>query len=169
MSRALDPAAWHDLFTAAAAASAALLGLLFVAVTLRLREVEGNPVIRLRARVNLQALAALLTVSLAGLIPGQGPVWLGVELILIVLGYFTLILRGSLRTSHEINGLPAAVRFRLTVQNALLLFQVAAGVSLIVGAGPGLYIEAPFLLFVIPVVVTFNAWNILFAPELRRS
>ena len=169
MSPAQNAAAWHDLFTAAAAASAALLGLLFVAVTLRLNNIEGNPLLRLRARVNLQALAALLTVSLAGLIPGQGAVWLGVELVGIALGYITLILRGSLRTSHEVNGLPRAVRVRLMLQNALLLFQVAAGVSLIVGAGPGLYLEAPLLLFAIPVVVTFNSWNILFAPELRRS
>lgn len=154
---------------AAAAASAALLGLLFVAVTLRLGEIEANPLLRLRARVNLQALAALLTVSLAGLIPDQGAVWLGTELIVIVVGYFSLILRGSLRTSRELSGLPAAVRLRLTLQNALLLFQVAAGLSLIAGGGPGLYLEAPLLLLAIPVVVTFNSWNILFAPELRRS
>jgi hypothetical protein len=168
VNAALDPAAWHDMFTAAAAASAGLLGLLFVAMSMHLVEIERSPTLRLRGRVNLQALAAILSVSLAGLIPGQGREWLGIELIAIVLVYFMLIVVGARRTSREVNGLPADVRFRLTLQNALLLFQVASGVSLILGSGPGLYLEAPLLLFAIPVVITFNSWNIVFAPELRR-
>ncbi len=52
----LDPAAWHDLFGAVATASAALLGLFIVAISLHLR-VEEHAIVHNQARVALLILA----------------------------------------------------------------------------------------------------------------
>jgi len=167
MHDGLQPAAWHELFVATATAAAALLGLIFVAISLHMREIETRPTLRLRARLNLQALGSVLTASLAALLPGQGPRWLGVELLAISFAYLGLVAVGCLRTAREIQGLPADVRFRVLLQNSVLILQVAASVSLMTGRGPGLYLEAPMVLLALPVTI-FNAWNIVFARELRE-
>jgi hypothetical protein len=163
----LRPEVWHELFFAAATAAAALLGLIFVAISLHMREIEDKPTLRFRARINLQALGAILTVSLLAMLPGQGAFWLGAELLAIAVAYVVLVAVGVLRTSREVHGLPADVRFRTVLQNSMLILQFAAGASLIIGRGPGLYLEAPVVLLSLPVTI-FNAWNILFAPELRE-
>jgi hypothetical protein len=165
MHHGLQLAAWHELFVATATAAAALLGLIFVAISFHMREIETRPTLRLRARLNLQALGAVLTVSLAALLPGQGPRWLGAELLAIAFAYFGLVVAGWRRTAREIHGLPADVRFRVLLQNSVLILQIAAGVSLMIGRGPGLYLEAPMVLLALPVTI-FNAWNIVFAREL---
>ena len=169
MTAGLQPEAWHDLFVATAGAAAALLGLIFVAVSLHLREVEREPAIRQRVRVNLQALAAILVISLCGLLPGQGNLWLGIELALVVVVYSALIAIGTWRASRDAGGLPADSLRRLLVQNVTLVpLQLFAAASLLAGWGPGLYLEAPVLLIGLPITL-FNCWNVIFAPELRRT
>ncbi len=129
---------------------------------------ESNPILRNRARINLQALAAVLVSGLAVLIPDQGDVWLGVELIAVMVVYFVVAGIGIWTARRAAGGLPTTVWVRLGLQNSLGLFAIAAGISLITGRGPGLFLEAPLMLIVLPVT-TFNAWNVLYAPELRRQ
>jgi hypothetical protein len=50
MDAAYDPAAWHDFGVALVSASAALLGLVFVVVSIHLRAVADDPVLRRRPR-----------------------------------------------------------------------------------------------------------------------
>jgi hypothetical protein len=49
MDAAYDPAAWRDFGVALVSASAALLGLIFVVVSIHLRAVVDDPVLRRRA------------------------------------------------------------------------------------------------------------------------
>jgi MFS-type transporter involved in bile tolerance (Atg22 family) len=83
MDAAYDPAAWHDFGVALVSASAALLGLVFVVVSLHLGAVVDNPVLRRRAEIMLGLLATTLAASAALLIPGQSREALGIELMLI--------------------------------------------------------------------------------------
>jgi hypothetical protein len=46
MDAAYDPGAWHDFGVAFVSASAALLGLVFVVVSLHVRAVLDDPVLR---------------------------------------------------------------------------------------------------------------------------
>ena len=60
MSAAYDPEQWHDLFVAVAGASAALLGLLFVAVSINLERILSYKGLPERA---LETLLLLLGVA----------------------------------------------------------------------------------------------------------
>lgn len=57
MDAAYDPAAWRDFGVALVSASAALLGLVFVVVSIHLRAVTDDPVLRRRAEIMLGLLA----------------------------------------------------------------------------------------------------------------
>jgi len=72
MEAAYEPDAWHDFGVALVGASAALLGLLFVVVSIHLRVVVEDPVLRRRAEIMLGLLATTFAASAALLIPGQG-------------------------------------------------------------------------------------------------
>ncbi|HEV2727829.1 MAG TPA: hypothetical protein VGV34_06015, partial [Solirubrobacterales bacterium] len=87
---AYDPSEWSDLFVATAGASAALAGLLFVAVSVnvdRILAVKGLPE---RGLETIVLLVGVLLVSIVALIPGQGEVALGLELVALglALGFF---------------------------------------------------------------------------------
>lgn len=114
------------------------------------------------------ALAAVLTVSVAVLLPGQSNAVLGAGVLAVTLAYLGLVVGGARRASQEIGGLPSSWKLRGVSQNILVLLQLAAGVSLIVGEGPGFYLLVPDLITVMPIVV-FNCWNVIFAPELNRQ
>ena len=61
--------AWHDFYMTAGGASAALVGLLFVGVSLHLDAVVSRRDVRATARGAFQSLIALLLVSLLVLVP----------------------------------------------------------------------------------------------------
>jgi hypothetical protein len=78
-------AGWHDFFLAAAGASAALLGLLFVGVSINLNAIAAEERADLRARAS-QAFANLifvLLIALLMLIPDPDPVSIAVSLAVI--------------------------------------------------------------------------------------
>lgn len=91
--------------------------------------------------------------------------WYGVATVTAMAGYLDFAGWSITIAQRRMRGLRFQVWLRQT-PNLLVLLAVAAGVSLIVGKGPGLYLEAPMLVVAIPVVL-FNVWSLLFAPELR--
>jgi len=82
--------AWQALYTAVAGATAALTGLLFIALSLNLHTIIKVPTHRARARETLGATLSLLVLSLLMLIPEQDRRILGSELIA---GSLVLVLR----------------------------------------------------------------------------
>jgi modulator of FtsH protease len=75
------PAHWHDFFDAAVAASAALLGLLFVAISINLKLILKHRHLPGRAAATLGTLLSVLVVCSFGLVPGQSNRTLGVEIL----------------------------------------------------------------------------------------
>jgi hypothetical protein len=153
---------WGELFLAEAGASAALAGLLFVAVSINLDRIIAIRNLPGAALGAIVLLVAVLMVSTLALVPGQ-PRWvLGTEV--LVVG----IVAWSIMTAIEIRVLRAPIpdqpRFVPAVSvvmiQAATLPMVAAGVSLLLGAGGGLYWVVPGVAFSFLVAIA-NAWVLL--------
>ncbi|MGD9736762.1 MAG: hypothetical protein AB7V58_14340 [Solirubrobacterales bacterium] len=158
---AYDPAEWHDLFVAAAGASAALLGLLFVAVSINLERIlkyEGLPG---RALEALMQLTCVLLVSLAGLVPGQSHLALGLELLAVVAVITAIVLRQPIVAVDDAGREPVSWKaIRWTVRLAGLVAIAIAGATLLAESGGGLYwLAAGIALATIAAIA--GAWVLL--------
>lgn len=156
---AYDAAEWSDLFVATAGATAALAGLLFVAVSINLERIlkfEGLPE---RALETLVMLLSALLVSIAGLVPAQGETALGFELLFVGMAAALAIFR--LPTGLGGGEEPRAWLWsRWALRLAGTLPFVAGALSLLAGAGGGLYwIAAAIALAIVAAVA--NAWVLL--------
>lgn len=142
MDAAYDPSAWHDFGVALVSASAALLGLVFVVVSLHLRAVVDDPVLRRRAEIMLGLLATTLGASAALLIPGQSRRALGIEVMPIALVYISLSTLATFRATHSPRGVSRdrLARFFIGELSAVMMF--AGGLGLLVHALGGAYLVA---------------------------
>jgi hypothetical protein len=159
MVTAYSAQGWSELFVASAGASAALTGLLFVAVSVnieRILEFSGLPE---RALQTLLLLLSVVAISLIGLIPGQTATALGAELLVVSIGFCAAICWLLNRTvsgarEHE----RAVLHLAYTVPGALA--PVIGAVSLLVGAGGGLYWIAAGIIGAI-LGASVNAWVLM--------
>lgn len=161
---AYEADAWHEFFVMTGGASAALAGLLFVAVSLNHEQILKFPALPSLAAASITMLVSVVIVCCFGLAPGQRAALLGVEL--LVLGLvtasllFVLIARSLSRLEH------AGWRLSRLLMTAISTIpMVVAGGSLIVERGGGLY----WLLAGVVASVataTYNAWVLLI--EIRR-
>ncbi len=83
MPSAYDAAQWASFGVAVAGASAALAGLLFVAVSINLDRILRFPALPRLAATTLTLFSVALFASLLVLVPGQSPRVLGTELLLL--------------------------------------------------------------------------------------
>jgi modulator of FtsH protease len=165
MSRAYDAAAWQSFFQAVVAAAAALLGLLFVAASLRIAVVTDSAPHRARAREALGQLLALVILGVLVLIPGQDRQVLGAEVLAygIVVAVITVRLQ-----SNTVRRLPAGLRARWVARDMTYNLAVAAvpiaGLGLVLHRLGGLYWLAPATV-VFFVWSSLQAWSLLVEPK----
>jgi hypothetical protein len=154
--------AWKDLFVAEAGASAALAGLLFVAVSINLERILALPGLSRRAAEAIVLLVAVLVSSTFGLVPGQPRQALGGELLGVGAMLLLIVLPGhvrALRTPAE--GQTRSVRIlSVTLTQAAALPFLVTGVSLVLHAGGGLYWLVPAVVLALFDAI-LSAWVLL--------
>jgi modulator of FtsH protease len=155
-----EPEKWSDLFVASAGASAALAGLVFVAVSINVERILQYKGLPERALSTVLLLLGVVVVSILGCVPGASATALGIELLvagLALTAAVTLLTRQSLAQRGEsADHVFSAV---VTTGPGTLAYLVG-GISLIAGAGGGLYwILAGILGAIIGGVI--NAWVLL--------
>lgn len=151
---------WENFAVLVGGASAALTGLLFVAVSLNLTRIASSPLLREAAVKTLIVLLTPLLLTILITVPGQSARLLGLELVAMGLltGAVSLIVRAPPGTEDERQ---RAQLYRIVPPNlvttALIL---AAGLSLIAGGGGGLYWVVPAVVTAFLLGVT-NAWLLM--------
>jgi modulator of FtsH protease len=136
---------WQNYFIAQAGAAAALTGLIFVAVSLNLRQILQYPHLPGRAAQALITLLQLLMVAMMSLIPGQSAVALGIELMFVAIVAATAVAAIGRSNLVRVRDLPAEMR--ATQKQTLVLITgqlvclptILAGASLVAHTGGGLY------------------------------
>jgi hypothetical protein len=156
---AYTAAAWHDFFMAAVGASAALLGLLFVSLSINIQTILKYPHLPGRAAATLGILLVVLVVCFFGLAPNEGTTTFGWEIVAVSLMSSGQTIWTSIRRRHS------GDRMSRTLGSlAQLLIPVVAilvgGVSLLAGGGGGIYwiLVGTALVF---VSASINAWVLL--------
>jgi hypothetical protein len=147
---------WANFAVLVGGASAALTGLLFVAVSLNLKRIAASPLLREAAAKTLIVLLTPLLIA----IPDQTTRPLGLELVAMGLltGALSLIVRERRGSEDE----RARARLYLVIAPNLVttVLLLAAGLSLVVGGGGGLYWVVPAVLAAFLFGVT-NAWLLM--------
>jgi hypothetical protein len=162
---AYDVTAWHDFFVAAGGAAAALSGLIFVAVSINLREILaeekkiGSSYLTGRALESLVALLLVLALSIVGLDPTIGRPTFAVLLLITAAGTAVSPIRAS-RAFRKSDVKPIAYNLRLFLALSLVAVYLIAGVTMLTQSGGGLHwLSVGFLLAV--VIASSNAWILL--------
>jgi hypothetical protein len=173
----VTPDSLHDLFFAAAGAAGALIGLLFVAISIareRLIGPEADPIHRVRARSALGAFVNALSVSLFALTPGRAlgisATWVGALGVLSVAASVLAVRRESRGARGESEGL-SGLAFLVAIF-VMFALQVAFGVRLITDPGAsGAADDVATLVIVSCLLGIFRTWELIGGPEygLRRE
>ena len=157
---------WHDFLLAQAGAAGVLTGLVFVGASINLEKIVSQPGSGLPGRVAeaLILLVAVLTASVLLLVPGQGPVMVGAELLVVALatwGAVVIIQLVRLRSWRAMRpDLRQAFVLRVALGQIATLPLVVAGIAVLAGGLGGLYWLVAGMVFSI-LVALFEAWVLL--------
>jgi len=161
MGAAYDAGAWQTFYATVAGAAAALVGLLFVVLSLHLRAIMTNPGAHGRAREVFGGFLGLLVLALLVLIPGQGRSPLGVELLTFGVVRVGATVRFQGETLRRLSGTMRRRRLRRLVPLDLGTVAIfIAAISLLLGRFGGLF-------WLMPTVVIYlvnslvNAWVLM--------
>jgi modulator of FtsH protease len=152
---------WENFFIAETGASAALLGLLFVSVSINLSRILSFSPLPSRAFGALMILLVVLIISSLQLVPAQ-PNWLiGAEILIVGICAWVVIIRidsGIIRSAKP-DHLPRSLSLIALNQTSLILY-IAAGVATLVVGKVGLYLLVPAIVASF-IKATLDAWVLL--------
>ncbi len=163
---AYDPAQWSDFALAQLGGSAALLGLVFVGMSINLKEFVGTSSLVNRALEAIVLLGTVLVSATAVLIPAQEREVVGVELVVVGVLVTLIVLR--LQVGYRGHTVPSGdrgpTRGSITSRRVLGLGSTVliaiAGVLLVAEAGGGLY-WWPAAIVAAYLGAIVNAWVLL--------
>jgi hypothetical protein len=151
---------WHSLYIMLGGSSAALIGLLFVAATLHIREIVNNPMFKIRVQYSTLILIGTLIQAAAILTPQPARI-LGVELLALNLWGLSF----PIGLTYTAMMKPAAKRGGYSIYRGVsfisgFVLGVAGSIVMIVGAEWGLYLVT--VCYVSSLIATvWNAWAMM--------
>ncbi len=161
---AYDATRWSDFSLAQLGASATLLGLVFVGLSINLRHLIRSPRLVNRGGETVIVLGSVLAAASVVLIPDQDRTALGIELLAVAGSTFVLVALLQRGASTPADLPDPAPRGSLAFRRAVglggpLITAVAAG-TLLAGTGGGLYWWPAAVLVAYTGALT-NAWVLL--------
>lgn len=152
---------WTDFNVAMVGATAALAGLLIVAMSVNISTIMSSPTLPARAASSIAALVLAIAAGALGLVPGQGEVAYGIEVIVaavIAAAFQVHAMRVIAREDRSSSG----DRFAKSVLGAVPITAfLVGGVLMVVGAGSaGLVAVALGSLFAVVAAIVM-AWVML--------
>ena len=154
-------AAWNNFFFAQVGASAALVGLIFVAVSINLTKILASPRLPSRAREAPIVLLGILIVSSLMLVPEQPVAITGMELLVV-----GIIIWGVVTWLNVNNLIKTAARYRpytlinIVLNQFALVPYIIAGINILTWGLGGLYWLVPAIILSF-VKALMDAWVLL--------
>ena len=156
-------AGWHDFFLTSGAASATLVGLLFVGISLHVKVVASHADVRGLARVTLSTYFTVVVISLLMLVPADRPTFTG-ELVLAaaIVALITVVAPSLDAISGRRMTLPRRVVFSRFGVIALGYIGLAAfGIVFINGDYADALAALVGIILLMLVVAVRNTWDLL--------
>ncbi len=151
---------WEAFFQAQVGASAALAGLIFVSVSISLKQVLSAPRLSDRAFQALMVLVKILIISSLMLAP-QPMIVIGVEVLFVGLLVWAMVLRFDVRNLRTAEAAYLRrVRWRVFLSQTSALLYIASGAAILACGGVGIYGLIPALMGSYLVSV-LDAWVLL--------
>jgi hypothetical protein len=153
---------WDSFFLGQVGATAALTGLLFVAMSINLQPILKYPWLPALAGETLLILAVVLVISTLGLVLGQSSRLFGAEIVVVAGGawVFTMFSRRRAVRTEKLKEGRGPQRWTLIGFQVAVLPLVVGGVSLLAHWGGGLYWIVVGVVESLMVVI-INAWTLL--------
>jgi len=152
-------AVWHEFLVMVGGAAAALTGLVFVAMSIHLREISSIPIHRARARATLIALVCIVLLCGLGLFP-QSMRDFGLKLIVFGILLTVVATALSISSMRLPGGWDAARRLRVVIYIGTPLIVTIEGVLMLSDVDWAMAAFAATLLLVIVNAVS-NAWALM--------
>jgi len=148
-----DASAWQNFYVMMGGANAALTGLIFVALSIHLREVLEHPTLRPRAVIALTVMTTQIVIAALVLVP-QSTQLMGLEIFGVNAAFFAVDLR---------QGFSAVVSPTRILSLLIRFVYISSAISLIVGGlGGGFYLLAAVVIVTLGRTMT-SAWALLTA------
>ena len=155
-----QPDQWHDFFITVGGASAALTGLVFVAMSLNLTVITQDPTHRYRAVGTLAGFTAIFVICSLSVMGGQDHVSVGLEWVVVSTGATAVYVYGYIQAIRFGESSVGLRSLRLIGGTTLHVLEIVGAALLLGGYIAGLYLAAVSMVALLAFMIS-GAWLLI--------